>query len=60
MLDFDLPARSPRVLRKKAAGDLTWQEGAHITALLQSHLRTLETSEPESRVLVLETWRGTR
>jgi hypothetical protein len=42
------------VLEAVALGDLTPQEGAHIMALVETYRRTLETSELEARVAVLE------
>ena len=42
------------VLEAVALGYLTPQEGAHIMALVETYRRTLETSELETRVAVLE------
>jgi hypothetical protein len=42
------------VLAAVAIGDLTPTEGAHIMALVETYRRTLETSELEVRLVVLE------
>ena len=60
---FDLPrmetardaaTAAGAVLEAVAQGDLTPTEGAHITALVETFRRTLETSELEARVAALE------
>ena len=42
------------VLDAVALGDLTPTEGAHIMALVETYRRTLETTELESRISILE------
>ena len=42
------------VLEAVAEGDLTPTEGAHIMGLVETYRRTLETSELEARVAILE------
>ena len=57
---FDLPPMqsaadaAQAVLNAVADGDLTPTEGAHIMALVETYLRTLETSSLEARVVALE------
>jgi len=48
------------VLEAVAEGDLTPGEGAHIMGLVETYRRTLETSELEARVAILETNEGAR
>jgi hypothetical protein len=45
------------VLGAVADGDLTPTEGAHIMALVETYRRTLETTELEARLVVLESLR---
>jgi hypothetical protein len=45
------------VLGAVADGDLTPTEGAHIMALVETYRRTLETTEMEARLVVLEALR---
>jgi hypothetical protein len=45
------------VLGAVADGDLTPTEGAHIMALVETYRRTLETTELEARLVVLEALR---
>ena len=45
------------VLGAVAHGDLTPTEGAHIMALVETYRRTLETTELEARLVVLESLR---
>jgi hypothetical protein len=63
---FDLPTMGTACDAAKAAGavlgavahgDLTPTEGAHIMALVETYRRTLETTELEARLVVLESLR---
>ena len=50
----DAAKAAAAVLAAVATGDLTPTEGAHVMALIEIYRRTLETTELEARVAVLE------